>query len=135
MRWLIAIAELAIVVWFVAIGMEAAFQRAFVDRESPFRLGELHHAWIGAGLVVAGFWIPGVTGILAQLLGVVLSLDDLHQHKVQTLDGRHRYLSPLHQLFGKYIWPLPGIPALTRLLDRWWFVGVVFGLLLLWWLT
>lgn len=135
MRWPIAIGELALLCWFVAIGVDAAFQRAFIDRHSPFRLGEFHHAFIGAGLVVLAFWIPGVTGIFVQLLGVVFTVDDLWQHKVQTIDGNHRFVSPLHRLFAKYVWPLPWIPALVRFLDRWWLAGVVFGLLLVWWRT
>lgn len=135
MRWLIAIGELALLVWFVAIACDAVFQRAFVDRDSPFRLGEFHHAYLGAGLVVLGFFLHSVTGVLVQLLGVVFTADDTYQHQVQTLNAKFGYRSPLHQLFAAYLWPLPFVPPLVAFLDQWWFVGVVVGLLLLWVLT
>jgi hypothetical protein len=131
MRWLIAIGELALMCWFVAIGIEAMVQRAALMR-SPFKMGELHHAYVGVGLVILGFVVHGVTGILVQLLGVVLTVDDVYQHQVQTLNGYTGYRSPLHQLFAATLWTVPGIPALVRFLDRWWSAGVVLGLLVVW---
>lgn len=135
MRWLNAIAELVLMVWFIAIACDAAFQRAFVDRDSPFRIGEFHHAYLGVGLVVLGFCLGTVTGLFVQLLGIALTVDDLYQHKVQTIDGRFRFQSPLHQLFARYLWPLPAVQWICAFLDRWWFVGVVLGLLAVWLLT
>lgn len=135
MRWLIAIAELGLLCWFVAVGIEAAIQRAFtrgLALPSPFRLREFHHAWLGAGLVILGLCINSVTGCLVQLLGVVLSLDDTFQHLRQTFNGELSFRSPLHQLFARTLWRAPGIPWLCAKLDDWWFVGVVLGLLSLW---
>jgi hypothetical protein len=131
MRWLIAIGELALMCWFVAIGIEAIVQRATLMR-SPFKMGEFHHAYLGVGLVILGFFIHGVTGILIQMLGVVLTADDVYQHQVQTLNGYTGYRSPLHQLFAATLWTVPGMPALVRFLDHWWRVGVVLGLLVVW---
>lgn len=138
MRWLIAIAELGLLCGFVAVGIEAAIQRAFtrgLALPSPFRLREFHHAWLGAGLVILGLCLNSVTGCLVQLLGVVLTIDDHYQHVRQTLYGEIEYRSPLHVLFGETLWKVPGIPWLVRQLDHWWLAGVVFGLLLLWVLT
>lgn len=127
MRWLFAIGELALMCWFVAIGLEAIVQRV-VGMRSPFKMGELHHAYIGVALVGLGFRF----GIVVQLVGLVLTVDDVYQHQVQTLNGFVDYRSPLHQLFARYLWPLPIVRWLTHQLDRWWFVGVVLGLLALW---
>ena len=135
MRWLISIGELVLFCWFVSLAINAAFQRAFLDPESPFRITEFHHAYIGAGLVVLGLLLKSVTGIFIELLGLVLTADDTYQHHVQTVNERFLYKSPLHQLFARYLWPLPFIQWLVAVLDRWWFVAVVFGLLALWWLT
>lgn len=135
MRWLIAIGELALLCWFVALGLNAAFQRALVDPRSPFHVGEFHHAYIGAGLVLLGLLLASVAGIYLQLLGVVLTADDAYQHQVQTLNERYGYRSPLHELFARYLWPLPFMPWLVAQLDHWWFVGVVLGLVAVWVLT
>jgi hypothetical protein len=117
--------------WFVAIGIEAIVQRATLMR-SPFRMGEFHHAYLGVGLVIFGFLIAGVTGVLVQMLGVIITADDVYQHQVQTLNGYTHYKSPLHELFAWTLWKVPGMPALVRLLDNWWKAGVVLGLLLVW---
>jgi hypothetical protein len=134
MRWLIAIGELALMVWFLVIGIEAFWQRV-AGMRTPFKLGEFHHAYLGVGFVLLGFVISGVTGILVQLLGVVISADDAYQHQVQTFNGLYDYRSPLHELFAATLWKLPGIPALVRFLDHWWNVGVVLGLLAVWLLS
>lgn len=131
MRWLLAIGELGLLCWFVSIGFEAVVQRA-AGMRSPFRLGEFHHAFGAAGLVLLGWALDSVTGHFVQLLGIVMTADDLWQHLQQTLNGYVEYRSPLHRLFARYLWPLPWVPPLTRFLDRWWLAGVVLGLLALW---
>lgn len=127
MRWLIALLELAVLCWFVIVGVEAFWQRLY-GLKSPFNLREFHHAFIGAGLVVLGCWLASPTGIFVQLLGVVLTIDDTYQHVQQTLNDAVDYRSPLHELFAAYLWPLPWVPPLVRFFDDWWPVGVVLGL-------
>jgi hypothetical protein len=117
--------------WFVSLGFEAVVQRA-AGMRSPFKLNEFHHAFLGVALVVGGLVLHSVTGIFVQLLGLTFTIDDTYQHQVQTLNGFTAYRSPLHQLFARYLWPLAPVRALTRFLDRWWFAGVVFGLLAIW---
>lgn len=135
MRWLLAILELFLMCWFVAVGFTAAFDRAMVDRHSPFRMNEFHHAFVGVALVVLGFRIPGPTGVFVQLLGLVVTIDDLWQHHVQTIDSRYSYRSPLHVLFQDIFADSPVAIWLTAFLDRWWFAAVVFGLLAVWLFT
>jgi hypothetical protein len=131
MSWLLAIAELALGCCFFAIGIEAIAQRN-EGRPSPFRLREFHHGYAGALLVLVGLQLHGPIGIALELVGLVLTLDDLYQHARQTLFGDIEYVSPLHILFAFTLWRIPAVQAATRFLDRWWLTLAVFGLLAVW---
>ena len=134
MTVLFLIAELALLCWFVAVGVEAITQRV-MHLPSPFHLGEWHHAYLGAGLVILGAVLGRAIGIGAQLVGLVLTADDLYQHIEQTNNGRLTFQSPLHRFYARTLWPIPAVQWITRQLDRWWVVGVVFGLLAIWLFT
>ena len=131
MRWLLAIGELAVLCWFVAIGMEAIIQRV-AGMRSPFTLREFHHMHVGLLLVVWGWWLDTTTGTLVQVLGIIISADDLFQHHRQTLGGYVDFLSPLHVLFARTVWRLPVVRYVVQRLDEWWPAGVVLGLLVIW---
>jgi len=131
MRWVIAAVELYFLIWFVLIGIEAFMQRV-TGLKSPFDLLEFHHAYIGAALVALGFWMHTPLGISLQMLGLIFTIDDLVQHGVQTYSGDRDYQSPLHQLFGKTLWRVPGVPMLMAFLDaRWWALVLIGGIALL----
>lgn len=100
---------------FALVGGLAALHRSLGLR-SPFHLGEIHHAYIGALLVLVGL-IGGWLGFALQALGFVLTADDLWQHMVQTF-GDDDYQSPLHRFYARYLWPLRWVQRLTRGLDR-----------------
>lgn len=119
MRWVVAGVEFLLLGWFLGVGLEAIMQRANRMR-SPFHLAEFHHAHLGAALVALGFALDSVTGVFVQLLGIVVTADDLYQHIEQTCGDNPTYRSPLHELFAATVWKVPGIPAVVRILDRWW---------------
>ena len=100
---------------FAFVGGLAALHRSLGLR-SPFRLGEIHHAYLGAILVLVGLVGLGWVGFALQAIGFVLTVDDLGQHLAQTF-GDEDYQSPLHRLFGRYLWPMRWVQRLTRWLD------------------
>jgi hypothetical protein len=74
---------------------------------------EWHHGYLGIGLLGAS-WALGWPPL--GLIGGLLVLDDAYQHLRQV--GEPGYESPLHQLYGRYLWPLPWVRSLNRWLDR-----------------
>jgi len=48
-------------------------------------------------------------------IGFLIMLDDAIQHIRQRKDRAYR--SPLHNLYGKYLWPIPWIQALNKWFD------------------
>lgn len=128
MTWLIAIVELLLMVWFVVVGVEAMILRVG-GFTSPFVLREFHHAYLGVALVVVGLCCFGV-GV--QLVGLVLTIDDVWQHHVQTVRGKILYESPLHRLFELTLWKLRGVSAVVSWLDDYWIALGVLGLFALW---
>jgi hypothetical protein len=113
-------AEGVTLVWFGVTAVRAAAQRK-AGRASPFRATEFHHAYLGAALVIATAFLPGWWRSVGMGLGWLLTLDDTFQHWRQT-DGEYAYKSPLHQLYARILWPLPGVPEVTAWLDENWWV-------------
>ncbi len=111
---MILLLEGILLVLFAIVGGFAALHRS-LGLSSPFHLGEVHHAYIGALLVLVGL-VGGWGGFTLQAVGFVLTIDDLGQHVVQTF-GDDDYKSPLHQLYAKYLWPLRWVQRLTRWFD------------------
>jgi hypothetical protein len=111
----ILLLEGLLLVLFVIVGGLAALHRS-LGLSSPFHLREFHHAYLGALLVLVGAVVGGWVGLVLQILGVVLTVDDLVQHMVQTF-GDEDYKSPLHQLYATYLWPRRWVQRLTRWLD------------------
>jgi len=107
--------ELLLLALFAFVGGLAALHRS-LGLKSPFHLGEIHHAYIGALLILVGVLVAGWVGLVLQLLGLVLTIDDLGEHIAQTF-GDDDYQSPLHRLYGRYLWPLKWVQRLTRWLD------------------
>ncbi len=98
---------------FAIVAGVAALDRGF-GTSSPFRLNEGHHAYVGAVLVLVGI-VGGWVGFALQAVGVLLTVDDLGQHVVQTF-GDEDYESPLHRWYGRYLWPMRWVRRITS----WW---------------
>ena len=73
--------------------------------------GEWHHLYLGLGVAVAGGVLrrPGVLW-----LGAAIAVDDAWQHVLQVA-GAWSYVSPLHALYGHYLWQY----ALVRRVTAW----------------
>lgn len=99
-------------VFFVAAA-DAAIYRG-VGLRSDFRIGELHHAYLGGLLVVVGWFVSP----WLMVAGVLVTGDDTWQHHVQTWRCEPEYRSPLHRLFGATLWRWRWIQDLTRWLDE-----------------
>lgn len=111
----LVVLEGALLGTFVLVGGIAGLHRA-IGLRSPFHLNEAHHAYVGAVLVLVGL-VGGWGGFSMQATGFVLTADDLGQHIVQTFRDED-YQSPLHRLYGKYLWPMRWVQRLTRWLDE-----------------
>lgn len=72
------------------------------------RLKEWHHGYLGLLLCLIP-WTP------AKIIGLILLADDTLQHVVQCF--RPAYLSPFHQLYAKWLWPMAWVQRLTAWLD------------------
>lgn len=77
------------------------------------RLGEWHHFYLGLGLAGAALawrrpWLFAVA--------TFIMVDDGWQHLRQALADPD-YASPLHRLYGAYLWPYPLVQWLTTRLD------------------
>lgn len=78
------------------------------------RLDEWHHLYLG--LLVAGVaLVSRRPGLL--LIAAVISVDDAWQH-LRHVAGAVDYMSPLHHLFARLLWPLEPVQVLTGWLDR-----------------
>ncbi|MGH7753031.1 MAG: hypothetical protein ACREN5_09455 [Gemmatimonadales bacterium] len=77
------------------------------------RLNAWHHFYLGVmlGLVGVARRNPWVLGI-----GAVVTADDAWQHAVHVL-GNLTYQSPLHYLFGVWLWPLAPVRWITGVLN------------------
>lgn len=72
-----------------------------------------HHLYLGLALVPWGIaqrrpWVL--------VLAALLAVDDGWQH-VRQVTGDPTYVSPLHQFFAVYLWPLPPVRWLVMRLD------------------
>jgi hypothetical protein len=77
------------------------------------RADQWHHLYLA--LVIAAGGAPKRSPILLALAALVAA-DDAWQHVTQvTADPGH--VSPLHQLFATYLWPLAPVRRLVRALD------------------
>ena len=74
-----------------------------------FRWRETHHLWYGIILVVLSFFWGGYWVCIP---GLILVADDLLQH-FAGVDP-----SPIHQLYVKYLWPIPVVQRLNKWLDN-----------------
>jgi hypothetical protein len=79
------------------------------------RLAEWHHLYLG--ILFAGLAVVSRSPALL-VVGALVSADDAWQH-VRHVTGAVEYVSPLHELFAHYLWPLEPVRWLTALLDRW----------------
>jgi hypothetical protein len=111
----ILLLEGLLLVLFAIVGGLAALHRS-LGLDSPFHLREWHHAYLGALLVLVGALVGGCVGLAFQLLGVVLTVDDLWEHVVQTFHDED-YESPLHHFYARVLWPMRWVQRLTRWLD------------------
>jgi len=73
-----------------------------------FNAAEWHHGYLGLVLILLG-WGFGAWWLWAP--GLVLVADDAAQHFLG-VDP-----SPIHQLYARYLWPLPFVRRLNRWLD------------------
>ncbi len=76
---------------------------------------EFHHGYLGDALVLFSFIFGG---ILLALIGFALRLDDTYEHVQQSIGGKPTFESPLHKLYGKYLYPIPLVRKLQEWLDR-----------------
>ena len=74
---------------------------------------EFHHGYLGDALVLIGFFVVP----LLAFIGIVLRADDTYEHVRQAWFGEPLFESPLHKLYGKYLWSLPFIQKLNAWLD------------------
>jgi len=82
---------------------------------------EIHHGYIGIAMVVSTYWLtmyPGWSTFMA-IAGLILFTDDAYQHHHQVRCPE--YHSPIHQFYGKYLYPIPFIQKLNRIAD--WLFG------------
>lgn len=114
MRWsAVATALGATVAAAAAAGFLWACWRNGAVGQPDVRLDEWHHLYLGLGIAVAG----GVTRRpLLLCLGAAIAADDAWQHLLQ-VSGAWTYASPLHALFGRYLWPLTVVQRLTAWLN------------------
>jgi len=86
---------------------------------TPF---EAHHFYWGLLLILIAFilifveCIPLLIIYIGFGLGVILMVDDAIQHIKQRKD--RTYHSPIHQFYGKYLWPIPWIQKLNKWVDN-----------------
>ena len=79
---------------------------------------ETHHGYYGIALMLLAWVLSSYTtwSLWMYMAGVVLFLDDLYQHIRQ---GREpEYHSPIHQIYGKYIYKFKTVQKLNRFFDR-----------------
>ena len=81
----------------------------------PVRMNvwEIHHLYYGIALMGLGIYLhnPIVFGI-----GFIIFLDDVIQHAKNVKNPE--YHSPLHVLYGKYLYPVPWIQRLNKWADN-----------------
>ncbi len=77
------------------------------------RLDEWHHLYLG--LALAGWALRrGHPWLL--VVAALIAADDGWQHATQAL-GDWGYVSPLHHLFGVYLWPYAAVRWMVARLD------------------
>lgn len=76
---------------------------------------EFHHGYLGDALVLISFVFGGT---LLALVGVTLRADDTYEHVKQAWLGEPLFESPLHKLYGKYLWPIKIVQKLNAWLDK-----------------
>lgn len=77
------------------------------------RLDEWHHLYLG--LALAG-WAAWRRQPWLLLVAALIAVDDGWQHVRQAM-GDWTYASPLHELFGAYLWPLAAVRWIVVQLD------------------
>jgi len=78
-----------------------------------------HHFYLGLILCAIGFPLIWMTPVLAGcliLMGLICIIDDAYQHIRQQWEPE--YLSPLHQFYSKYLWPMKWVQKLNKLADK-----------------
>jgi len=73
---------------------------------------ETHHGYYGLVCIGLAYYFSSwpLYGV-----GAVLFLDDLYQHYMQV--DEPNYHSPIHQIYGKYLYKIPVVRKLNILLD------------------
>ena len=79
---------------------------------------EAHHGYYGIALMVLGYALSSVFAYSIHLygLGALLFLDDLYQHYMQV--STPNYHSPIHRLYGDYLYRIPVVKKLNMMLDK-----------------
>lgn len=75
---------------------------------------EWHHGYAGIAFFFGAYtlgWWP------VMILALLVTLDDAWEHLYQDFIDDRTYQSPLKQLYGKYLWPLPWVQKLNKWLD------------------
>jgi hypothetical protein len=110
-----AIALFLLLIFLLTAGEAAILRTMYLHAD--FRIGEMHHEYLGILLVGAGWFVHGGLGAALMALGVLLMLDDTWQHWKQTWDSEPNYQSPLHWLFAVTLWQLGWVRRLSAWLD------------------
>jgi len=79
-----------------------------------------HHLYAGILVLLVGFlllWSHKIIAVILMAAGMLVMLDDIHQHIIQVF-LEPEYRSPLHRLYGKYLWNIPAVKWLNRFVDR-----------------
>jgi hypothetical protein len=114
------IAAFGFAVFLAAVAIEPQF--------NDLRYAAMHHGYLGALLVVAGFagltvwsaahrWRRRIAWVLA-ICGMILIVDDAVQHAIQRWADWPDFRSPLNRLYGATLWKIPAIAEVNRWLDR-----------------
>jgi len=86
---------------------------------TPF---EAHHFYWGVILLVIAFILTFIEAIpiwiiySLDVIAFALIIDDIYQHIRQRKD--RAYHSPIHILYGKYLWKIPWIQKLNKWVDK-----------------
>jgi len=74
---------------------------------------EVHHMYYGLAGMALGIYLQNP---IVFAIGFIIFLDDVIQHYKQVKDAE--YHSPLHVLYGKYLYPVPWIQRLNKWADN-----------------
>jgi len=110
--WIAAV--LGAVVFVVAM-IEAAMRRA-EGEANDIRPNELHHAYLGALLLIGTAPLGGWRAVFGAWLAAALICDDADEHRQQL--RRPAYQSLLHRWFAATLWRFAWIRWLAGVLNR-----------------